>query len=143
METYKSGQGSFARLSAFLALFLAAFLGARELYSWIADPERDTSLIPNVAVFQKLPLLGAPLSWQLLLCVAIFAGLVWLIRFYMRKPATVDLLIETELELKKVSWPTREESINATWIVIFVTLLITFTLFAFDIILQRVFAMLF
>lgn len=143
METYKSGQGSFARLSAFLGLFLAAFLGARELYSWIADPERDTSLIPNVAVFQKLPLLGAPLSWKLMLCVAIFAGLVWLIRFYMRKPATVDLLIETELELKKVSWPTREESINATWIVIFVTLLITFTLFAFDLILQRVFAMLF
>ena len=143
METYKSGQGSFARLSAFIALLLAAFLGARELYSWIADPERDTSLIPNVAVFQKLPLLGAPLSWKLLLCVVIFAGLVWLIRHYMKKPATVDMLIETELELKKVSWPTREESINATWIVIFVTLLITFTLFAFDFVLQQVFSFLF
>ena len=142
METYKSGQGSFARLAASLALLLAAILGVQELYSWIANPGGETALIPG-AVFSDLPLLGVPLSWKLLLCVAILVGLVYLLRRYLTRPSTVDMLIETELELKKVSWPTKDESISATWVVIFVTLLITFTLFAFDFVLQRVFEMVF
>ena len=144
METYKSGQGSFARLAASLALLLAAALGCQELYSWIADPNGESPIFGIEAeLFRNLPLISVPLSWKLLICVAIFVGLIWLLRVYMTRPATVDLLIETEMELKKVSWPTREESMSATWVVIFVTLLITFTLFAFDFVLQRIFGMIF
>ena len=141
MEQYKPAQGSFARLSATMGLILAAFLGSRELYSWI-QTKADTALLDGAA-FRHLPLLGVPFSWKFLLCVAVFLGLVWLIRRVMTRKTTVDTLIETEMELKKVSWPTKDESINATWVVIFVTVLITFVLFAFDAVLQSAFKLIF
>jgi preprotein translocase SecE subunit len=137
MEAYKSGQGSFARLSVNVAVLLALFLGCMELYSWIQDPA-DTALVPG-AVFSDLPLLGAPLSWKFLLCVGLFIGLWMLIRKWITKPAAVDALIETELEMKKVSWPTAPEARTATWVVIFVTVLLTLSLAFFDIALVSVF----
>ena len=59
------------------------------------------------------------------------------------KPKTVDLLIETELEMKKVSWPTIEEAMSATWVVAFVTLLLTASLFFFDFLLASFFGFIF
>jgi len=141
MEQYKPAQGSFARLTASMGLILATFLGCRELYSWIQS-KGDVSLLGGAA-FQHLPLLGVPFSWKFLLCVAVFIGMVWLIRHWMTRPGTVDTLIETEMEMKKVSWPTKDESMNATWVVIFVTVLITFVLFAFDAVLQSAFKLIF
>jgi preprotein translocase SecE subunit len=48
-------------------------------------------------------------------------------------------LIETELEMKKVSWPTGAEARNATWIVVLVTIILTASLAFFDIALVSVF----
>ena len=138
MERYKPGQGSFARLTTNVAILAALFLGAVELYSWIQSPE-DLSLIPGLKVFEDLPLLGVPLSWKFLLCVGLFAGLFWLVRRWINKPANVDALIETELEMKKVSWPTMPEARTATWIVILVTILLTGSLALFDVALVSLF----
>ncbi len=137
MEAYKSGQGSFIRLSVNVALVLVMFLGAMELYSWIQDTD-DKSLIP-IQVFQDLPLLGVPFSWKFLLCTGLGLGLWWLIHRAISKPARVDTLIETELELKKVSWPTGAEARNATWIVVLVTIILTASLAFFDIALVSIF----
>lgn len=131
MERYKPGQGSFARLTTNLAILIALFLGAVELYSWIQSPE-DKSLVP-LDVFDDIPLLGVPLSWKFLLCVGLFLVFFWLIRKWIRKPSAVDALIETELEMKKVSWPTMPEARTATWVVILVTILLTASLALFDV----------
>jgi preprotein translocase SecE subunit len=116
-------------------------LGCRELYSWIYDP-KDSPIIP-LDVFESLPLLGVPLSWTFLICVAIFVIGVFLFRKYLTKPSTVDTLIETEAEMKKVAWPTMEESKSATMIVILVTGVITATLALFDTVLSRMFQLVF
>lgn len=146
MEAYKSGQGSFIRLSVNVALVLVMFLGAMELYSWWPEETEwfgirinwDKSLIP-IQVFQDLPLLGVPFSWRFLLCTGLGLGLWWLIHRAISKPARVDTLIETELELKKVSWPTGAEARNATWIVVLVTIILTASLAFFDIALVSIF----
>lgn len=138
MARYKTGQGSFARLSASVGVLLALFLGAIELYSWI-QTSTDRSLIPGVVVFEDLPLLGVPLSWKFLLCVGIFLGSLWLVRRWISRPAAVDALIETELEMKKVSWPTAPEARAATWVVILVTIILTVCLFFFDLGLVSIF----
>lgn len=142
MDAYKTGQGSLARLIVWVLLLFTVFLGCAELYSWIQDPRSDTALIP-LAVFHKLPILGVPLSWKFVLCTFIFVGALWLTKRYMTKPSLVDTLIETEMEMRKVSWPTREESLNATWVVIFVTVAITGLLFSFDAVLRMLFDMVF
>ena len=130
MEAYKAGQGSLACLSATLGLMITLLLGCVELYAWIQSP-KDTSLIP-LAAFEKLPLLNVPFSFQFLLCAGIFSLGPWGIRRWLSRPATANALIETESEMKKVSWPTYEESRNATVIVILVALVLTAALFFFD-----------
>jgi preprotein translocase SecE subunit len=141
MEPYKAGQGSLARLTSWTLILVALFLGCVELYSWIYD--RADAPVVDLEVFRDLPLLGVPLSWKLLFCVALFFGLLWGVRRFLMRPKTVDTLIETELELKKVSWPTKDESMNATWVVVLVTVLMTATLSVFDGLLGMLFRMIF
>ena len=137
MEAYKSGQGSFIRLLVSVAVLLVTFLGAMELYSWIQDTN-DESLIP-IHVFEDLPLLGVTFTRKFVLFVGLGLGLWWLIRRALRKPSRVDALIETELEMKKVSWPTGAEARNATWVVVLVTIILTASLAFFDIALVSLF----
>ena len=44
---------------------------------------------------------------------------------------------EVKLELEKVTWPTRKETIATTWIVVFIVVLISFYLGACDLVLAR------
>ena len=134
MEAYKSGQGSLTRLTATVLMLLALVMGCRELYTWIQSPRQDSPILPG-ELFRDMPVFGGPMSWKFLLCVAIFAVGLVLIRRYMGRPGTVDTLIETEQEMKKVSWPTRDESMNATWVVILVSVVLSFSLVLFDLVL--------
>lgn len=143
METYKAGQGSLARLISWVGLVFVTFLGSVELFSWIHDPKDPPLFGINLALFRELPVVGVALTWKLILCIVVFIGLMWLVRRVLMKPGTVDTLIEVEMEMKKVSWPTRAESMNATWVVVFVTILITFLLFFFDLILRYTFGLIF
>jgi preprotein translocase subunit SecE len=115
-----------------MVLILAVALGCVELYVWL--PRRgwlDGALIP-LQWFGKLPLVNVPLSIKFLLCLGLFVGLLALVRWTMSRPSTVATMIETELEMKKVSWPTRQESLNAMWVVVLVTVVLTATLASFD-----------
>jgi len=143
MESYKTGQGSLARLIAWVAALITLALGSAELYSWIQDPIDDVSLIPNVELFRDLPFFGTAFSWKFLLCALIFVAGLWLVRRLLTKKDTVDALIETEQELRKVSWPTRAESVNATGVVILVSVLLTVALFSFDMLFNRLFSLIF
>jgi len=142
MDTYKAGQGSLARLTTWVALLATVGLGCAELYSWIQDPKQDTPLLPG-ELFRDLPFFGTKFSWKFLLCMVVFVGGIWFSRRIMARRDAVDALIETEQELKKVSWPTRDESINATGVVILVSLLLTITLFGFDLLFNRLFGLIF
>lgn len=130
MEPQKAGQGTLTRLVTWMVLILAVALGCVELYAWIQSPG-DAALVPG-AWFRHLPLLGVPFSFKFLLCVVLFVGLLALVRWSMRRPAMAAALVETELEMKKVSWPTKQESFNAMWVVVFVTVVLMAVLALFD-----------
>ncbi len=141
METYKSGQGSFTRLSAAISLGVVVLLGCANVYYWIRDPRTDQPIFGlGSDLLRNVPGVGGPLSWKLLLCVALFVGSMILLKRLLTRPATVDLLVETEMEMRKVSWPTQLEARNATGIVILVTLVLTGALTAFDYVLRTLFA---
>ena len=130
MEPQKAGQGSLTRLITWTVLILASALGCWELYTWIQSP-KDKPLVPG-EWFRHLPLLAVPLSWKLLLCLVLFIGLIIFVRWTMHGTTMSTTLVETELEMKKVSWPTKQESFNAMWVVVFVTIVLTVTLASFD-----------
>jgi preprotein translocase subunit SecE len=50
---------------------------------------------------------------------------------------TKDFLEEVKLELGKVTWPTRKETVSTSWVVIIIIVLISLYLGACDIILAK------
>ena len=62
------------------------------------------------------------------------AGLVFLTTT--RGGHTKDFLSEARFELRKVVWPTRQEALRTTWVVIAVVIAISLLLALFDVVIQ-------
>jgi preprotein translocase subunit SecE len=50
---------------------------------------------------------------------------------------TRNFFEEVKLELEKVTWPTRKETISTTWVVVFIVVLISLYLGACDVVLGK------
>ncbi|MBA8634294.1 preprotein translocase subunit SecE [Staphylococcus aureus] len=50
---------------------------------------------------------------------------------------TREFLSESRFELRKVVWPTRQEAIRMTWVVIVVVLILSLLLGGFDFLIQK------
>ena len=114
MFKYRPGEGVYARGAAFWAIAGFGFLYARRLYLWLDrwDGMR-TQLVAEV------PVLGAPLTPAFLIGVAAFLLVAYGAWKLLNAPKIGDLLIDTELEMKKVTWPSFDESRKASFVVIF------------------------
>jgi len=133
LAPYRPGQGVYARGAAGAAMLLLAAFGSWRLYSKVL-----------LLTDRAFPLLGMNVPYAALWAVAVFllaAGLVFVFTF---APATglkwvdsrargfVDLLVDTEAELAKVSWATSDELVRSTTaVVVFIVLLGAF-LFCVD-----------
>ncbi|MSR44621.1 MAG: preprotein translocase subunit SecE [Phycisphaerales bacterium] len=114
---YKIGQGYWTRVISATAGGVIALLGGW----WLHD------------IFETVDWGVNPiyLSWGIgglfvtLCCPAIYLWTARTVR-------TVDFLVATETEMKKVSWPTRKEVSGSTVIVIFTSLVIAFFCYFFD-----------
>ncbi|MFO0874902.1 MAG: preprotein translocase subunit SecE [Phycisphaerales bacterium] len=97
-----------------------------------------------------LAALGAAWLWEILIrfnygksiepiyvaaaaALALLGLAAWFIyRIVATKPGSVDFLVATETEMKKVNWSTRREIFGSTWVVLMVTAGITLFVFVFD-----------
>jgi preprotein translocase SecE subunit len=92
-----------------------AAAGARFLYEWL-----------------RLPL-GDSVVARTLIPVGLLVVLLWLIFWLVfQQRTTVDFMIATEGEMKKVNWSSRKEVLGATKVVIFTVLALGFLLFIVD-----------
>lgn len=138
LEFYKKGQGSTARLIAVIASFALVATGGYSL--WI-------TLQGNAALSKPLltvPHLNLDITLALIIAVIVvvagFLGIIW----FLNRARSVDLLLETEAEMRKVSWPSRPEAWNSSVIVVVTVLvmmgLLFFYDFALNLVLSRLFA---
>ncbi|WP_419190395.1 preprotein translocase subunit SecE [Saltatorellus ferox] len=86
-----------------------------------------------------LPLVGMELSPALLLSIASFVIGLWFLNRTLEKPKNADLLIETEAELRKVTWPTLDETIDGSIVVMVVVIFLMVFMASADFILGEVF----
>jgi preprotein translocase SecE subunit len=70
----------------------------------------------------------------------IVAGALVLLWLCYANPKTVDFLIATEGEMKKVNWSSRREVFGSTWVVIGVSVLIATVLFGADFVFSTFFS---
>lgn len=92
-------------------------------------------VIAGVAAYYVLPATVAPI-WHTLSvagAIVVAAGVTW---FTTAGHAMRDYLRETQFEMRKVVWPTREETIRTTLVVILVVVLLSIVLGLIDIILK-------
>jgi len=131
LAPYRPRQGYHARAVAAAGLILLFLFGSFRLYS----------MLPNQQLFEMS---GLPLYSSVLWAGGVFivlGGLTSLFTVGMRTGVQsldeltggfIDLLIETQTELQKVSWPNKEQLTNSTTVVLICMIVLGAFLFAVD-----------
>src|SRR5688572_21077023 len=91
LALYKPGQAKTARWTAYLLGTLMIFFGALSLYAVINQPGRGV-------IQDGLPVVGS-ITWFKIIALVVGILGVWALHLVLNRPATVDLLIDTEQEL--------------------------------------------
>lgn len=135
LEILKKGQGAWARGSAYALVGILVLFGAVQLYATIN--------VPGAHVWASgVPLLGDVTPYKVAAFVAFLLGLLAM-HLVLNRTKVVDVLIDTESEMRKVSWPSRREIKSATIVVTIVTIVLGLSLYGFDWALRRVFHLIF
>ena len=113
-QWYKRNQGRKVRLAAIVAVGLVAALAASETYTGLADTARYSAQLR----------LGVP--------AVVLVGLGAAGVYVLNRPRVADFLIETEGELAKVSWPSKQQVFGSTGAVLLLVLLLGLFLLAVD-----------
>jgi preprotein translocase SecE subunit len=116
---YKKDQGRLARLVTFWVLGLFVFYGCYSFYNEVLLKYWKSALgAPLVEGMKKVPILGLELNGAMLITLTLLFTLLWLLYRWEQKPKVADLLIETESEMRKVTWPSMPEAMNSSLVVI-------------------------
>ena len=124
-------------MAAFWTLAVLLFYGSTSLNDGLSGYWPALAK-PIFAGLPKLPVLGVGLTPAFLVSLVSFAGGLFLLYRWLEQPKSAELLIETEHELRKITWPTMQEVVNSSLIVIFCVLFLMGFLAAADWFLARV-----
>jgi preprotein translocase SecE subunit len=117
---YKKGHGYWTRMGTAIGAGLLGLIVSFELYSQI-----PTFLHGTQAHDKRVAFIAA--------AVFLVAYSIWAY-WFTNKPSTVEFLIATDSEMKKVNWTTRKELIGSTKVVIIFMFIIAMFLFSCDLI---------
>ncbi len=122
-EIYRKGVGVYARFAVAGLFGVASLFAAYSLYGTLIDR-------PELFAGAKIPLLNIRLTWGIVssFFLFVFFGViigvftlgfeVGLKRIDNKSKKAIEFFIETQAELQKVSWPTKNELIGSTVVVI-------------------------
>ena len=110
LSIYKSGQGYYTRMGTVIGVSLTSMLGI--LWAW--------DYLKNLRISGVNELYVAAAG------AIVIGGIITAITYYLVfvKPRTVDFLIATEGEMKKVNWSTRREIMGSTTAVITISVIL-------------------
>ena len=129
-SVYKPNQGRIVRQLTALTIWIIAGLGCWAMYSSLRGGLDSTaSLIPGLK--NSFLIAGAP-------AITFLAGL-WFGYRVVNWPRFADFLIAVEAEMNKVTWPSKEELIRASIVVMFTIFFLAMALFMFDVVWQQFF----
>ncbi len=133
---YKKGQGKTVRLTSGITLVLLALFGCVSLYTFV--PQFNIEETPPPPTFwgtsiAQIPFFDLTINYGLIVSISLFLTLILFIYLLIiNKPRTADFMVETEIEMKKVSWPSKQEHTGSTVAVIISVVLIGLFLMVAD-----------
>ena len=133
LSVYKRGQGVWTRIAAALSMLAMGTYGAVQTGIWMVDYQHTSMW----AVWG----MQIPYYYGIGTYLPVFIFLVFMVLAYVASNTTraADLLIETEIEMRKVTWPTTREVLGATVVVIVVVLILGLYLWSIDTLFQYTF----
>ena len=134
MKHYKEDQGRLARMAAFWSLTLLLLFGCTFLHDLLIQSDAMSRALGGI----RIPVVSVDLSAAFLISSAVFAVGVLFIQRWQQRPKVADLLIDTEAELKKVTWPSPQEVVNSSIVVIVTVVLIGVFLAVVDLLFARI-----
>ena len=137
MAGYKKDQGRMVCMAVFWSLAALLFYGCTALRAELAG-QFEALGRPLVAALPQVPVLGVHLTAAFLIAALLFLVSVWLLYRWLETPKNADLMIETESELRKVTWPSVKEVVSSSVVVIFSVLFLMAYLAGADIVLARI-----
>lgn len=105
-----------ARMATFWSLVALLFYGCSSLQTELSS---RVDALASPLGGASIPILGIDLTPAFLIAALVFGAGTFLIYRWQERPKTADLLIDTEQELKKVTWPSVQEVLNSSLVVIF------------------------
>ena len=134
LDFWKSGQGLPVRISAYGMLLALSIFGAYTLYYAPAYQSYWRTTLASTQV------LGIELALRPILFPSVGAALLamLIVHLLLNRAGWSNFLIETEGELKKVSWPPRKEFVGSSVVVLLVTVSMAVFLAAVDWALSRI-----
>ena len=124
LEVYKKGQGTRARWVAAVALGAMALFGCYELQEMLSRRLSDDAPL-------NLGVTAIPLS--VVISALAFLAAAVAVAWVVNSRRSANYLITSEMELRKVSWPTRTELKRQTAVVIVTLIFFGLVLLAADI----------
>ncbi len=128
LDWYKRGQATAVRAAALGCLAALAFYGTFAFYQIPPTTSVWWMDLWKMEVFGKV----FPLKPVLFPSAGVFLGVMSAAYVLVNRPRWAEFLIETEGELKKVSWPPRKEYVGSAVVVVVVVAVISLFLHAAD-----------
>ena len=134
-EIYKEGHGVLVRRVAFVGLATLLVWGGIELYGWLAGADWVRN---NRWVNYRIPVVNQFIDPAFVISWIVIIGGCVLIYRLLNKPRSADFLIETDTEVRKVTWPTWNDAWNSSLIVLLFVLVVTGFIFGSDWVISRI-----
>ena len=129
-------------MAAFWSLAILALWGARALNIQLGVSFKALSgrIGANEAGQggAMIPVLAVGVTPAFLISAVVGVISVFLLYRWLEKPKNADLLIDTESEMRKVTWPTFKDVVNSSLVVIFCVLFLMVYLAGSDMLIGRV-----
>jgi len=132
---YKKDQGRMARMTAYWSGTIFLFYGCVSLFRELTG--RFEQLAQAIGGME-IPVLGMELTPSLLITAVVFLCGSYLFYRWVERPKQADLLIETESEMRKVTWPSLSDTMSGSITVILTVLVLMAILALFDMALGNV-----
>jgi len=129
---YRKDQGRYARMVAFWTITLLVAYGC--LGGFIIMLDRWLSVEFNITLIEQFPLFGI-LKVSTMIALAVLGVCAFITYRLLNRPKAADLLIDTEAEMRKVTWP----SLPETWAGTLAVMLTVAVLFVFLTVVDYVF----
>lgn len=124
-------------MAAFWSLAILVFYGCISLRQELAG-RFAASLGQPLWDGGRLPIVGIDVTPAFLIALVVFITAMTLLYRWTESPKIADALIDTESELRKVTWPTLPEAIQSSIIVMFTVVVLMVILAGADYLLGRV-----